>query len=67
MTKSTAERQRAYKARKQAQGLVRVAEWVHKDDVELLRFRAKAIRMYREIGAQAFQKGLLANVDKGRP
>ena len=37
MTKSTAERQRAYKARKAAQGLVRVAEWVHKDDADLMR------------------------------
>lgn len=44
MTQSTAARQRAYKARKQAQGLVRVSEWVHKDDAALMRWYAKVLR-----------------------
>lgn len=48
MTQSTAARQRAYKARKQAQGLVRVSEWVHKDDAAALRLRAETLRLMRE-------------------
>ena len=48
MTQSTAARQRAYKARKQAQGLVRVSEWVHKDDAAAVRDLARQARKSRE-------------------
>lgn len=51
MTKSTAERQRAYKARKQAQGLVRVAEWVHKDDAALMRHYAELLKLEWQVNA----------------
>lgn len=44
---TTAARQRAYKARKQAQGLVRVSEWVHKDDAARLKREAAHLRQSR--------------------
>ena len=54
MTQSTAARQRAYKARKQAQGLVRVSEWVHKDDAALMRdFQRHFSAMLRQRREQA--------------
>ena len=65
-TQSTAARQRAYKARKQAQGLVRVSEWVHKDDAAKLRFRAKEMRLYRDMRDPKFVAYLLANVGDGK-